>query len=421
MKNHIFVTALASAGILSVNGQDLDASIAPPSDSGIAIPESVNDDEFNAGDYLTGDWCGVRKDMIDSGITPFLFYDGIFAGNVSGGINRENNYTAQAYGGFVFDLEKIAGWDGVTAKLSFINRHGSSISPSVGGIYDPQTINGGQTTWLYDAWVEKNWNDTFALKVGRYSSDQDFANSDLYRYSHSTSINGPIRALLQDNASFTFPFATWGARAKWSPSEEHQFQLGVFHLHDRLYDAGAHGTDFDINGDDGAAIMLQYDWNSELAGKKTHAYVGLNYATGFDLPRLDGTGTQDSLIRYYGHIDMEITDQLTLFTLFTYSPDDEVAFVPIQAGFGANYKGLIPSRPDDTTVFFATYGQISDNVPVAAGASRPEYEMVYELGHRFQLSPAAYIQPAIQYIQNPGGTGDVDDAVVIGAWVGMTF
>lgn len=397
MKKQILVTALASIGVISAN------------------------EDFNAGDYLTGDWGGARTNLIESGITPFLFYDSITAGNISGGINRENNYTAQAYGGAIFDLEKIAGWEGVTGKLSIINRHGSSISQSVGGIYDPQTINGGQTTWLYDAWLEKNWHDQFALKAGRFSSDQDFADSPLNRYSLSTAINGPIRALLQDGASFTFPFATWGARAKWTPSEEHQFQLGVFHLHDRVFDASAHGLDFDINGNDGVAIMLQYDWRSELFGKKTHAYVGVNQAVGFDLNRLDATGTEESLTRFYTNINMEITEQLQLFTIFTYSADDEVAFVPLQASFGANYKGLFQSRPDDHTVFFVTYGGISNNVPVAPGASRPDFEIVYEIGHRFQVTPATYIQPAVQYIQDPGGTGTIDDAVVIGAWASITF
>ncbi len=410
MNKQILVTALASVGIISANGGEL----APTSQAPTA-------NDFNSGDYLTGGWGGLRPQLIESGVTPFLYYDSITAANVSGGIRDEDNFVGQAYGGVDLDLEKILGWNGVTAKLSIINRHGSTVSPSVGGIYDPQTIYGGQTTWLYDAWLEKNWNDEFALKAGRFSSDQDFANSDLYRYSLSTSINGPIRALLQDGASFTFPFATWGARAKWSPSEEHQFQVGVFHLHDRLYDASSHGMDFDINGNDGAAIMLQYDWNSELFGKKTHAYVGINHAVGFDLARLDGTGSEDSLTRFYGHIDMNVTDQLQLFSFFTYSADKEVAFVPIQASFGANYTGLIPSRPDDRTVFFITYGDISSDVPVAPGESKPDYEMVYELGYRFQVTPAAYIQPAVQYIQNPGGTGEIDDAVVVGAWVGLTF
>ena len=423
MKKHILTTVLASAGIFSANGQDNDPTVQPPSTSGIVVPETIEDeDAFNSGDYLFGGWGGRREALIDAGITPFLFYDSIFAGNTSGGLTRDNNYTDQAYGGAIFDLEKLAGWEGVTAKLSVINRTGSTISPNVGGIYDPQTIFGGQTTFLYDVWLEKNWDDKFALKVGRFSSDQDFANSDLYRYSLSTSINGPIRALLIDGAGFTFPNATWGARAKWTPSEEHQFQAGIFHLHDRVFDPDSHGADFDINtAEDGISIQLQYDWNGEIAGKRTHVYAGLNQALGFELNLLDGSGTDDTLTRYFAHIDMDVTEQLTLFSFFTYSADDEIALTPIQTSFGANYKGLIPGRPEDRTVFFFTYAQISDEAPVTSFGSRADHEIVYELNHRIQLSPAAYIQPSVQYINRPGGTGVIPDAVVVGAWVGLTF
>ena len=40
---------------------------------------------------------------------------------------------------------------------------------------------------------------------------------------------------------------------------------------------------------------------------------------------------------------------------------------------------------------------------------------------RWEVTPAFFIQPSVQYIQDPGGTGDMDDAVAIGAWVGITF
>jgi len=33
----------------------------------------------------------------------------------------------------------------------------------------------------------------------------------------------------------------------------------------------------------------------------------------------------------------------------------------------------------------------------------------------------SYIQPDLQYVIDPGGTGDIPDAVVIGAQMGVTF
>ena len=44
-----------------------------------------------------------------------------------------------------------------------------------------------------------------------------------------------------------------------------------------------------------------------------------------------------------------------------------------------------------------------------------------EFAHRFQVTPWAYFQPDIQLVINPGGTGDIEDALVIGAQMGVTF
>ena len=77
---------------------------------------------------------------------------------------------------------------------------------------------------------------------------------------------------------------------------------------------------------------------------------------------------------------------------------------------------------DNATLRFSytTYGQISDEYGQSLGEDT-DFEAVYELGHRFQIIPSFFIQPSVQYIQMPGGTGDIPDAVVLGAWVGAAF
>jgi porin len=47
--------------------------------------------------------------------------------------------------------------------------------------------------------------------------------------------------------------------------------------------------------------------------------------------------------------------------------------------------------------------------------------VVIEIAHRIQLPKFAYIQPDIQFISPPGGAGSIDDAVVIGAQMGVSF
>ena len=58
---------------------------------------------------------------------------------------------------------------------------------------------------------------------------------------------------------------------------------------------------------------------------------------------------------------------------------------------------------------------------VFAGGHFADSEKVLEVGHRFQVTKWSYIQPDLQYVIDPGGTGDIPNAVVIGAQMGVTF
>ncbi|MFC1719957.1 carbohydrate porin [Pseudomonadota bacterium] len=370
-------------------------------------------------EQLTGAWGGKRTSLEESGITPFAYYDGIFGANVSGGISKDQAYTGQFYAGVDLDLEKLIGWEATTMKISTVDRHGNTISPSVGGIYDPMTIYGGQVLYLYQLFIETGLKDNWFLKLGRVSADSDFANNDLYRYSLSTSINGPIRALLLDNSITSFPYAVWGGRLKFRPSEEHQFQIGAYQTGPEQWDYTKHGLDFSIYSDDGVSILLQYDWRSQLFDRPTHVFVGVvNSFRDFD--NFTGGGTTDFVFRSYIHMDIEVSDGFKLFGLATFSDEDQVAKTPLQISGGMNYEGLIPGREDDHTVAFITYGQLSEKYGDSIGEDVTS-EMVFEIGYRIQATPAIYLQPSVQYIKNPGGTGSIDNALVLGAWISGSF
>ena len=115
---------------------------------------------------------------------------------------------------------------------------------------------------------------------------------------------------------------------------------------------------------------------------------------------------------------------LTVFVASGYYPQTTISIVPFQVNVGLNYKGLFPCRDRDQTMLHFIYGDISrDYAPSVRvpGGRLAESEKVVELAHRFQLTSWSYFQPDIQYVINPGGTGDIPDAVVMGAQMGFTF
>ena len=70
------------------------------------------------------------------------------------------------------------------------------------------------------------------------------------------------------------------------------------------------------------------------------------------------------------------------------------------------------------------YGHLSQDYARSVrvpGGHEAESEKVIEVAHRFQITKWSYFQPDLQWVIDPGGTGDIDDAVVIGAQMGVTF
>jgi porin len=397
----------------------------------LSTPLLAVEPSWLAGNHLTGDWKGLRTDLEESGVKYFGYYNAIFAANVSGGRDQDSNYAGDLFTGLEFDFEKLWGWDDTTFVVTAIDRHGSSIDPEVGGQYSVMQLVGGQNAFLYNVTLEKWFLDhTLSVKLGRMTATDDFVGSPLYSYSLNNCIDGQIRAALFDGTMTSYPFAVWGGRIKYQPSDDFYAMLGVFQLSDDMFDREDQGVDFSIEGDDGVSIFTQFGWNKEICGRPAHFYAGMNNAF-WSLDKFNTNDTTNHLCRLYGHADWQVTaesadsDQgLTLFTAAGYTWQDQVAIMPLQITCGANYKGFFPGRDDDRTVLFATYGDFSGEYAAgqaAASQAQSDYEMVLEAGHRFQLTPFAYIQPDVQYIVQPGGTGNISDAVVVGAQFGVTF
>ena len=145
-------------------------------------------------------------------------------------------------------------------------------------------------------------------------------------------------------------------------------------------------------------------------------------------------GTSDTATNSYGfyfHADQMVwqkapgSDQgLTLWSSFVLSPQQNIAKLPFQANAGVVYKGLIPAREQDDTIFGLVYGKFSRNYArtvEAAGNGYPQYEMVLEWGYRVNFTKFAYIQPDLQWVINPGGTGRIPNALVLGAQMSVIF
>ncbi len=111
------------------------------------------------------------------------------------------------------------------------------------------------------------------------------------------------------------------------------------------------------------------------------------------------------------------------FVTLSYAPPDANR-IQFEATAGALYRGIIPSRDEDSLGLFFLYGQYSSDLRArqrAASESTQTYETILELNYRINLLPWFFLQPDIQGVIRPGGTRDVPSALVLGLQTGVQF
>ena len=103
-----------------------------------------------------------------------------------------------------------------------------------------------------------------------------------------------------------------------------------------------------------------------------------------------------------------------MFTQFSTNPDEAINPYPYFGSWGLIYQGLFPGRGKDVTAFGNYYLFSSTHI----SGNR---EVQLDLLHSFYINSWFSIAPEIQYIIRPGGTGDIDNALVLNLQMMITF
>lgn len=428
--------------------------------------------EWWHGDAFSGDWWGVRNWLDeDCGIEFSLNYTTNLAGNPSGGLRQGFTYTDNIGFGIELDLEKLIGWNGATITVSGLDRNGTSLSQDyIGNQFTVQQIYGGQTVMLYGLHLDqKFWNKKASLKVGRFATGDDFASSPLYWLYMNNGIDGNPQALPVNGQFSAYPWAVWAARLRIDPTPEYNAQVGVYQVSNRTFDRNLHGVNMNMQANDGIMLITQLGWTPEffkvpapktastpdgktsaprpsdgrvtfgdaktpdsegMRGMAGHYWFGAYYST-WDYPQFGTSDTAANAYGFYWHGDQMVyrespgsKEGLIVWTAFVLSPQDNIAKLPFQWNGGLIYQGPLPLRGQDSAIFGLAYGNFSNDYGRAGQAYNGDavsYEMALEWAYRIQLNDFFYIQPDVQYIVRPGGTGSIPNAFVLGAQIGVSF
>lgn len=401
-------------------------------------------------EYMTGNWNGYRDKLSGKGVDFSSSYVMDLLSDPVGGRKTGKTVYNHSWGSDLnIDLEKTAGIKGLQFHTSILWRAGANISHKyIGNTFTASSIYGAQQFRLYGLYLQQAlWDDKVDLKIGRISPGDDFASSPIYWLYVNNGIDGTPISLPINLPFLTYPNATWGARSLVQLPYDLFWTSGIYNGDSRVGRDEMHGCDFSLRLKEGVIALqeLGYRHNQydDAKGLPGNYKIGGFYHSGTfrDLYRDSYGGSAVVSGRplakhvgnygFYAHADQMIyreggpgtTQGLTPWAAINFSPSELNQF-PLFADGGLTYKGLIPRRNQDMTIFGIAYGMWSNELARSqydSGQQKQRYEMMFELSHKVQINPWFFIQPDIQYILHPGGTGYIRDAVVVGTRVGITF
>ncbi len=176
-------------------------------------------------------------------------------------------------------------------------------------------------------------------------------------------------------------------------------------------------------------VQLFFDRTAK-AGSQRVVKLGINHHSG-DFSKFQTGELTSGITSYYLLSDWWVyqeagnSDQgLGLFGSIVINDDDEIAGLPVSFTFGGVYTGLIPTRDRDKLGLMLTIADHSDNNTYThdyvSGLERGT-ETLLELTYNFKLGLGIEIMPSLQYINQPNGSRDFDDVLVVGSKFNVNF
>ena len=355
----------------------------------------------------------------------------------------------------------------------------------VGNFLTISNIAGFNTLRMLELWFQQDFfqredegSPGLSIRVGQLTADSEFVISDYGALFTNGTFGWP--AFLYTNipeGGPGYPMGTLGVRVAVTPWEWMTVQSAVFQGNVFAQDVNRHGFRWDLNSDQGYFWIneLQVRWNQ---GDNPRALPGQGkfgawfHTADFADPFFDQEGNpladEDSsgnplthqwnygfywildqmLYRELGevvttasssaeksvadsksgkqvvHTEVKPSDQgLGWFGRIAFEPQDR-NFLNFYFDTGLVYTGLIPTRDEDQIGIGFAYAQLSNGARRALefeGSRGVGAEMVLEFTYKCILTPWLYIQPDAQFVINPGGTQDLQNAFVIGGRVSVNF
>ncbi|ENW99710.1 hypothetical protein F899_02612 [Acinetobacter sp. CIP 101934] len=393
------------------------------------------------GQYLFGDWDGKRTELAQQGIKfeANILTDTAYLAEGGRNEGADPLTSAQLWLGTQLDMEKLAGWDGVTVRAVATARQGQSTSVRDLQGNAPHMANvqgtfgrGNQDSRLSELSIEKTFKDQgLSIKAGRLGLGMDF-NVMACDFA-STAFCAAQMGKWQGNIWMNTPVSQWGARVKQQLNPEVAVQVGVYEFNPDNGNGKAEGQGWSLDTDhaDGVTIPAEVVWTpkSFVNGLPGSYRVGGMYNTADDIANQKDIATGEGKNRTFAGwlaVEQQLTSTgsgrqgLHSFANFTWH-DRDTNKVDNSQQIGVKYIGLVDSQPNDILGLAVNRVHVNDRFADSRPAFDASAEYNIELNYSYNATKWLMLRPNLQYVVNPGSSNQVDNALVLGLTTRVIF
>ena len=400
---------------------------------------------------LTGDWGGVRSELLSRGVLLEALYTGEAVGNISGGIRTKATYLDDLDLKLTVNGQRLIGWSGATLFVYGLSTHGGNPDDFVGDAQGVSSIAAPAGWRLFEAWIQQNaFEDRLSVLFGQYDLSSEFytlQSSSLFL--NSSFGTGPEFALTGKGGPSIFPETAVGGRVEVRPIPALVVRTAVLDGVPVNVPRADGSTGIFKRGDglllvgEVAYLSLLDDGTSGPASQRRTRRLRAGRAA-VDVP-LEGkiavggwyyTGVFDDLshterngnpVRHRGsggayligervvyRDDENPARRLKLFAEFGIG-DSHVNRFASYTGGGATFSGPITGRPNDQIglgVAAAHNGSQYIESQRQQGQRAQTSEVTIELTYLAQLTRWLTAQQSLQYVVNPNTDPSRRDAFV---------
>jgi porin len=337
-------------------------------------------------------------------IRPEVAYVGEVLNNFTGGIRTGSCYLGMANIRIAFFTGAAHLWRGGELYINGANTHGAE--PSVvflGDLQVASNIEAGNHTFVQEMWYKQSWN-SIEITAGLQDLNVYFVNSSNCGLFLNSSF-GVLPTVSGNIPAPIFPLTSLGLSVKWKPSSKYTLLSALYDGSATNFKENPYNLNWHPGMEEGMLLFNEIQHEVTFGNLPGMYKAGIYMHQHFRPETEDHDSDVDTSFRNNNGLYL-IGDQmiwqnqgkernLGAFMQFGFSPRKQ-NLIYYYIGFGLKFTGLISKQGKDIA------GLAIAHVGLRGYTGS---ETTLEFTYQYEFFHFLYLQPDVQYIINPAGTG----------------